>query len=504
MHTEVLIDSFHNDLRAAVVENGKLVELYLSNKQTEQSAGDIYKGTVDAVLPGIQSAFIDVGHERKGYLHISDIVTTGFENLSRDFGSDEMNGRTPGRHDDIGDILRPGQGLLVQVQKESIGDKGAKLTTNISIPGRLLVLMPFQNRIFVSNRITDGENRNRLKMLVADMIPDNTGAIVRTAAESAEEGDIEEDLRRLISLWERISDKGDKSRAPNLIYEEKDLLKRIIRDVFTEEVNILIVDSLELYEKAQSVVEPISPNLANRIRFFEDNTPIFDAFGIENEIERIFRRKIWLRSGGYIVIEETEALTSIDVNTGRFLGREDMEATILKTNMEAATEIARQLRLRNTGGIIIIDFIDMANAENRTALMRQFNEYLRRDRSRTKVCELSALGMIEMTRQRTRESITSVLSRQCPYCNGRGYVLTLEAMADRVEREIERVFQNRSERDISVLLNPHVKKFIEEVLGRRFHDLELKHSGNISLDARQEIPLDGIEILNILGRNLNN
>jgi len=501
MHTEILIDSFRGNIRAAVIENGKLAELYLDKRRSGQRVGDIYLGIVDAVLPGIQSAFIDVGHERKGFLHIDDILTTGLDDIFKEFGEDDVNRRVFSKHSDIQDILSPGQGLLVQVQKESIGEKGAKLTTNISLPGRLVVFMPYQNRTFVSNRINDTETRNRLITLLDGLKPENSGVIVRTAAETAGNQDIEDDLNQLLLTWERISNRAENDRGPIVIYKEKDLLERVLRDYFTEEVNVLIVDSLEVYERAQLLIDSVSPALANRIRFYEDDTPIFDAFGVENEIERIFRRKIWLRSGGYIVIEETEALTSIDVNTGRFLGREDMEATILKTNLEAAAEIARQVRLRNTGGIIIIDFIDMRHPDNKEELMEDFNGYLSNDRSRTKVLELSSLGLVEMTRQRTRESVTSTLSRHCPYCDGRGYVLTLDAMADKVEREITRIFQTRSDRDVLVTVNPQVKEFLIEYYRRRLDTLESKHRGRIRLEERQGMPLDGFEILNIEGIN---
>jgi ribonuclease G len=501
MHIEILIDSYRGGIRAAVIEDGKLAELYLDKGCSEQCVGDIYKGIVDAVLPGIQSAFIDIGYERKGFLHIDDIVSTGLDDISMDFGEEDVNTRAINKHSEIQDILRPGQELLVQVQKESLGEKGAKLTTNISLPGRLAVLMPFQNRTFVSTRISDTEARNRLIALLDDLKPKKTGVIARTTAGTADAREIENDLSQLLLTWERILNRAERDRGPSLIFKEKDLLERVLRDVFTEDVNVLIVDSMEVYERAQTIIDVISPALAHRIRFYEDNTPIFDAFGVENEIERIFRRKIWLRSGGYIVIEETEALTAIDVNTGRFLGREDMEATILKTNLEAATEIARQVRLRNTGGIIIIDFIDMANVENKEALMVSFNGSLRRDRSRIKVLELSELGLVEMTRQRTRESVTAILSRHCPSCGGRGYVLTLEAMADKVEREITRVFQTRSDRDILVAVNPQVKEFLNEYYRRRLENLETKHNGSISLEARQDMSLDGFEILNIKGIN---
>jgi len=497
MHKEILIDTSHGEIRIAAVENGKLVELYLDQEDAGHYAGDIYKGRVEDVLPGLGSAFVDIGHEKRGFLHASDVVLTGIEDIDEVFSESqgEREHFASTAKGSIRDALRTGQDIIVQVTKESIGEKGPKLTTAITIPGRYLVLMPFAHRINISSRIENACERERLREILEGVKPAAHGFIVRTAAEGVEPAFIFHDLEELMATWQRVVTAFERKRAPALLYKDKDLLERVLRDQFTDDVDILITDSLATYERVTALAENYAPKLVSRVRLYDDDHPIFDAFGIEAEIERMFRRKIWLRSGGYIVIDEAEALVAIDVNTGRFLGREGQEDTILKTNLEAAAEIARQVRLRNIGGIIIIDFIDMELPENKKLVLATLKEHMARDRARSKILELSELGMVEMTRQRQRGSLVSALSRPCPYCRGRGTVLEFEVLATRIERDLDRRLRSGIEKDITVVVHPRVKEYLETTFATRLSRIELEHGGHIHLQPKEDVALDGVEIL---------
>ena len=494
MHKEILLDSSHGEVRIAVVENGKLLELYIEQQEATHYAGDIYKGRVEDVLPGLGSAFVDIGHEKRGFLHASDIVLTGIEDVDEYFSQQTGGGAAPphGRTA-IQDALRPGQDVVVQVVKESIGEKGPKLTTALTIPGRFLVLMPHMERVNISSRIENAEERERLRQLVEEVKPPAHGFIVRTAALGEEPELIYHDMEELVELWRRVTLQAEKKRAPALLYKDKDLLERVLRDQFTSDVDVVIADSFTTYNRVTTLTEKYAPQLTSRVRLYEDEHPIFDAFGVEAEIDRMFRRKLWLRSGGYIVIDEAEALVAIDVNTGRFLGREDQEETILKTNLEAAAEITRQVRLRNIGGIIIIDFIDMALPEHRRQVLAALKEHMSRDRARYKILELSELGMVEMTRQRHRGSLVSTLSRPCPYCRGRGMVLDYEVIGTRIERELDRRFHLGEEDDVTVYVHPQVKRFLETSFAERINQLELAHGSRIHVEPREESALDAVE-----------
>lgn len=495
---EILVDTSLGEVRVAVVENGKLVELHLEHEEAGHYAGDVYKGRVEDVLPGLGSAFVDIGHEKRGLLHASDIVATGIEDIDDIFlsqsGGTEGVARAPRGH--IEDILQPGQNIIVQVTKESIGDKGPKLTTAVAIPGRYLVLAPYADRVNISSRIEDEGERERLRLLVEDARPAGHGFIVRTAAEGVEPEFILRDMEDLLETWRRVTAKSERKRAPVLLYKDKDLLERVLRDQFTGDVNTFIADSLATYERVVSLAEKYAPRLASRVRLYEDDHPIFDAFGVEAEIDRMFRRKIWLRSGGYIVIDEAEALVAIDVNTGRFLGHEDQEETVLKTNLEAAAEIARQVRLRNIGGIIIIDFIDMTVPKNKEKVLEKLKEHMACDRARSKILELSELGMVEMTRRRQRGSLVSALSQTCPYCRGRGAVLDFGVLGAKIERELARRLHGESLHEITVVVHPRVKNFLDTTFADRLNRLELESGAQVNVASREDMALDDAEIIN--------
>ena len=496
MHKEILIDSSHGEIRVAVVENGKLVELYIEQEDTGHYAGDIYKGRVEDVLPGLGSAFVDIGHDKRGFLQAADVVITGVEDIDEYFLHQAgQNSPVPAARGAIGDSLRVGQDVLVQITKEAIGDKGPKLTTAITLPGRYLVLMPYADRVNISSRIEDDEERERLRRIVEEGRHGPHGFIVRTAAKGVETVYLYHDMDELVDTWNRLLALAEKKAAPALLHKDKDLLERVLRDQFADDVDVLIADSLPTYDRVCALAERSTPHIVARARLYDDDHPIFDAFGIEPEIDRMFRRKIWLRSGGYIVIDETEALVAVDVNTGRFLGKGDQEETIFKTNLEAAAEIARQLRLRNVGGIIIVDFIDMAEETHRREVLNAFREHSSRDRTRSKILELSELGLVEMTRQRQRGSLVSRLSRPCPYCRGRGQILDFEVIGVRLARELDRRFHTGQQGEVTVYVHPRVKDYLETKFATRLTRLELDHGAHIRLLGREEGALDAVEIV---------
>ena len=367
------------------------------------------------------------------------------------------------------------------------------LTTAITIPGRYLVLMPYIDRVNISNRIKDPEERELLRNMLNGIRPSGLGFIIRTAAGGVEPEFIHEDLEELTSIWKRINEQASRKRAPYLLYKDQKLLQRTIRDIFTGEVDILILDNINDYEDTVKLAEKYSSGLTHRIRLYDDDEPLFEAFGVESEINRMFRRKLWLRSGGYIVIDEAEALVAIDVNTGRFLGKENLEETILKNNLEAAAEIARQVRLRNIGGIIIIDFIDMAFAENRDKVLGVLKKNLENDRARTNILELSEIGLVEMTRQRVRESLLSHISRGCPYCKGRGSVLTMDALLQKIESDLRRGFRNLGN-ELLLTIHPEIKKFLDENYAGRLNQIEHESNGTIHIQEDEDLALDTVEV----------
>ncbi|MGD8717242.1 MAG: Rne/Rng family ribonuclease [Candidatus Zixiibacteriota bacterium] len=498
MQKEIIVDTSLGEVRVALVENGKLVELYYEHEDADHYAGDIFKGRVEDVLPGLGSAFVDIGHEKRGLLHASDVVVTGIEDIDELFLAQSGSGGSPspgeGRNH-IGDVLRPGQSIIVQVTKESIGEKGPKLTTAVALPGRYLVLTPFSDRVNISSRIENEAERTRLRQLVEETRPQGHGFIVRTAATHIEPDFIFRDMEDLLDTWRRVTTKAERKRAPTLLYKDKDLLERILRDQFTGDVDTFIVDSLATYERVTELAGNYAPLLVSRVRLYEDEHHIFDAYGVEAEIDRMFRRKIWLRSGGYIVIDEAEALVAIDVNTGRFLGREDQEDTILKTNLEAAAEIARQVRLRNVGGIIIIDFIDMTIPRNKELVLEKLREHMSRDRARSKILELSELGMVEMTRQRQRGSLTSALSRMCPYCRGRGTVLELDVLGAKIKRELALKLQEAPGGELTIVVHPRVKNYLDTAYAEQLNRIELEYDATVHVVTREDMPLDDVDFI---------
>jgi len=471
MVSEILINATHEEIRVALLEGGQVIEFYVERKRDASLVGNIYKGKVVKILPGMQSAFIDIGLERAAFLYVADIRTDIEEYAP--FLEEEEKGDSvefvshKGRSDlSIEELLQPGQEIIVHVSKDPIGSKGARVTSYITLPGRYLVLMPNVEHVGISRRIADEQERMRLKAIAETIKPKGYGLIIRTASERCSEEELKKDLDFLILLWENIQRKKEKAAAPSLLYSDLDLVFRSVRDLLTHNVERLVIDSAEEYEKIKEFVKTYFPKLLDKIVFYEGPEPILDAFGVEIDISRALGRRVWLKSGGYIVIDQMEAMTVIDVNTGKFVGKDDLEDTILKTNLEAVKEIAYQIRLRNLGGIIVVDFIDMEKPENREKVFNAFVEAMKKDRAKNTILHISELGLIQMTRKRVRESLGRTLCEPCPYCEGKGFVKSPRTLCYEIFRDVGKLAAHGSEK-IIITAHPSVAELLsdEERLG---------------------------------------
>lgn len=429
MSEEILINVTPQETRVAVVENGMLQEVYIERTRQRGIVGNIYKGKVVRVLPGMQAAFVDIGLERTAFLHASDIRSAA--------ASENGTGPTPS----IGELLQDGQELVVQVVKDPLGTKGARLTTQITLPARYLVFLPYSKYIGISQKIGDEATRERLRVLVKSAIPVGTeegGYILRTLAETAAEEEIETDIRYLRRVWAACQGRIHAAPVRSLIHEDLPLALRAMRDLVRSNSEKIRIDSREIFIKARDFGIEFIPEVADRIEHYPGERPIFDLYAVEDEIQKALGSKVTLKSGGYLVLDQTEAMTTIDVNTGAYVGHRNLEETLFKTNLEAAQAIARQLRLRNLGGMIIIDFIDMAEAEHKRQVLRALERALSRDRTKVYITEMSPLGLVELTRKRTRESLEHILCQPCPVCEGRGMLKTPQTVCYEIFREILR------------------------------------------------------------------
>jgi ribonuclease G len=520
MSSELIINADFYETRVALVENGQVAEFYVERTSDRGIGGNIYKGRVVRVLPGMQAAFVDINLEKAAFLYVSDVQhpVTDLEQLFMSSCEVENAEEIPDETDEslteklkdvldlqpsysdvpIQDRLQEGQEILVQVAKEPIGHKGARITTHIALPGRLLVLMPTMDHIGVSRRIENEKERKRLRDLMCVSKPPHCGAIVRTAAEGIEAEKLEAEVEFLLKLWQNIQRRSEHASAPSLVYHEIDITLRAVRDLFTKEVDRLVIDSESEYRKILSFTETFLPSLKTAVELYDGDESIFDAYGIEMEVQRALSKKIWLKSGGYIVIEMTEALTAIDVNTGRYVGKRNLEETILKTNLEAVKEIAYQLRLRNIGGIIIIDFIDMEKEGNREKVCNALKEATRKDKSKTNILQMSELGLIEMTRKRTKESIGRLLCESCFYCEGEGHLKSKQTVCYEILRELERERRDMYGRNIMVVVHPDVAaRFYDEERGplerveeRLQAKLMIKGEASLHLEQYEIAPLE--------------
>jgi len=473
MANEIIINVTSQETRVALLEERVLAELYIERTKDRGIMGNIYKRKVVKVLPGMQAAFVDIGLERAAFLYVSDVYGRVEDYEEMGFPREEIP-LFLSPPSQIEDLLSEGQEVVVQVSKEPLGTKGTRITSHITLPGRYLVYMPTVDHVGVSRRIKDDKERKRLREIVLALRPSQGGFIVRTASEGAEPDEIRNDMDFLLRLWGNIQKKKENAPVPSLIHSDLTMVLRLIRDILSSQVNRIIIDSKEEYENILSFINTYMPRQKYEITFYEDKKAIFDAYGIEVEIDKLLGRKVWLKSGGYIVVDMSEALVAVDVNTGRYVGKRNLADTILKTNLEAAKEIAYQLRLRNIGGIIIIDFIDMEREGDREKVYQALEEAIRKDRQKMNIFKISELGLVEMTRKRTRENIARILSEACPYCEGSGLIKSKTTVCYNIFREIERTSTELGGRSILVEVNPEVADLFYEEERAGVEELERK------------------------------
>lgn len=494
---EIIISVTPQETRVALLENKVLSEIYFETSREKRIVGSIYKGRVTRVLPGMQAAFVDIGLEKAAFLYVSDV-----EGGSRPFANGDLGDgderEIPDRRRptaSIDSLLSEGKEIIVQVAKEPLGRKGARITQHISLPGRNVVYLPTVDHVGVSRRIEDEEERTRLRELVEGLRTSPGGFIVRTVSAGCGPEELKSEMDFLVRLWDEIARKGKHLSPPNLLHADLDLISRSIRDLYTPSVRRIVVDSPDMCKRILEFVETFVPEARRSVELYSRPEPIFDFYGIEIEISRALEKRVWLKSGGYIVIEMTEALTAIDVNTGSFVGKRNLEETILKTNLEAAREIAYQLRLRNIGGIIIIDFIDMEEEANRLKVFETFRTEFDRDRARTNLLQISSLGLVEMTRKRVGESLGRSLSEPCPYCDGKGLVRSKSTVASEIFREIRRRKRQIPGEEVVVEANKEVVRFIceEERLG--LENLESSISKHVTLKVREDFHQEEYELV---------
>lgn len=486
MSREIIVNVDTRETRVALVESGKLVELHVERE--ERVVGSLYKAKVANVLAGMDAAFVEIGLERNAFLYVADVLP-------------EMDDDTPSSRREsmrslkIKDVVKQGQEVLVQVVKGPRGTKGARVSTRVSLPGRYLVLMPDSDNLGVSRKIESESERDRLKKIGDNIKPLGYGVIVRTEAEGRSESELRNDLDFLIRMWSQIQEKAAKIPAPGLVHQDLSLIYKTIRDVFGSEVNKMIIDSPVDYEKAVELIELISPKMRSRLFLYDEPEPIFERYAIEQEIENLLRRKVWLKSGGHLTIDSTEALTTIDVNTGKFIGSTSLSDTILKTNLDAVNEIARQLRLRDIGGIVVIDFIDMSNPKDKQKVVAALEKELHRDRTRTKICHISPLGLIEMTRKRTGETLTEIVTEPCPYCQGKGRVESADTISLRIERELRRMSSEVDDEAFLVQANPEVALHLIGTNGEVIEEIERLLKRAIYVRANESLHMEKFEIM---------
>lgn len=541
MVNELIMNVTPGETRIARMENGVLSELMIERDNDVQVAGNIYFGRINRVLPGMQAAFVDIGLEKAAFLYVADVVPDLFEGIEDDVEDGAKNGQAPednaeasndemadgpvslrdGEKEDvratgthgkpayghsrrprpyraplprIENVVKEGQTIVVQVAKEPIRTKGARVTSHVSLPGRYLVYMPTVNHVGVSRRISSYEERQRLKEILHKNRPASGGFIARTNCVGTSEEKLVEDMNALKETWQKIYQKQEHSKAPALLHADLDIVLRAVRDNFSKEIDRLVIDHKGYHQEIVEFVDKMMPDLVSRVELYDKHMPLFDVYGIESEINRALGKKVWLKSGGYLIIDSSEALTSIDINTGRFVGKRDFEETILTTNLEAVEEVTYQLKLRSIGGIIIIDFIDMNRFAHRMRVYNAMRDALRYDRVKTTISKISELGLIEMTRKRTRDSLTQMMSISCAYCNGTGHVKTALTVAFEVFREIKRVFSGINTRSVLVKAHPKVAKVLFNEGRERLEQVEKNIQKRIVIESDEKFHVEHFEI----------
>jgi len=487
MKKEIFISSSVSETRIAIVENGQLVELFVERPEHERMVGDIYLGKVVNVVQGMHAAFVDIGHEQDAFLHFSDIGDV----LAEYDAFIDLNGKKEAvKNRKSRPIPKQGQEILVQIIKEPISSKGARVSTELSFPGRFLVLVPNSDVVGVSRKIYRVQEKRHLKKIVREMKPDGFGVIVRTVAENKDEKVLRADLENLVKKWKKLQYKLSNAKSPALIYKDVAMASSVIRDLFTSDVSRVRIDSRKLYKEITTYLRDVSPSLLHRVEHYNGKKPLFDHFGIEKDIEKSLSRKVWIPSGGHVIFDHTEAMVAVDVNSGKYIGGKQPEENILKVNLEAAREIARQLRLRDIGGIIVIDFIDMLNPKNKKRLYDEFHRELRKGRAQVNLAQISEFGLIEMTRERIRPSLLFAFSEPCPNCDGVGRIISKSTILTRIDNWLRRFRYHRKERSLKLIVHPSIARYLRQGFVSKLRKLmwryrlriEVKHDDSLRSD----------------------
>ncbi len=519
MQKEIIINATANEIRIAITEDKRLAELFVETPDKERMVGDIYLGKVAKVMHGIRAAFIDLGLKQDAFLHFSDIGSTFTEYTSligdedsevevEDDGDDTEGGeeskppasqptqaptqqrkqQPPVKERNIPDLKR-GQDILVQVTKEPVGRKGVRVTSEVSIPGRFLVLLPFDGKIGVSKKLQNFKEKRRLRRIVRSFIPSTFGAIIRTVAQEQDEASLRQDMESLLTTWREIEKSIKTEEAPALMYKDMATTSSVIRDLFTEAVDRVVVDSKKLFKEIRAYVKLVSPDLIDKIEYYKDKEPIFDVYGVEKEIATALGRKVWLKSGGYIIIEQTEAMVVIDVNSGRYAAKREQELNSLRTNLESAREVCRQLRLRDIGGIIVIDFIDLDDERNRKKIYDELRKEFKRDRAKVTVLPMTEIGIVQITRQRIRQNILHSFSEPCPVCGGGGIVESKSSIINHIERWIRRFKSESKELRLVLTVHPTIAQYLREGTVKRVTKMMFKYFVKIKMDEDPKLPI---------------
>ena len=499
MDKEIYISESMGESRIAIIEDGTLVEVYVEKQDQQRMVGNIYKGKVENVLPGMQAAFVDIGYDINAFLPFSEIENPAYlmdVDESEDSSSNNKTNRKSNKHanDNVNVDLKTGQSIFVQVIKEAFAGKGPRITTEVAIPGRLLVLVPNSKYVGISKKIWDKYERRRLKKLVSSLKDNDAGIIVRTVAEGKSEELIKNDLQNLENNWQKILKASNQKKDVELLYEDLETASSVIRDLFTPDISRIVIDSKKLYKKINSYLEDVSPNMASRLEHYKIKKPLFESMGIENEIDKLLRPKVWLKSGAYLIIEKTEAMVVVDVNSGRFVGKKNHEENSLKINLEACKEVARQLRLRDLSGLVVIDFIDMKNESNRKKIYYELRKELKKDRAKVAVSPISDFGLLEMTRQRIRLSLLDSMSDECPTCKGAGRIMSRETLITRIDHWLRRYKTKNRRLKLKLELHPEIADFMRDnkkaLRGLMWHNFTY-----ISVEGNSKIKRDEFRFL---------
>ena len=503
MKKEIYISESMGESRIAIIEDGTLVEVYVEKQDQQRMVGNIYKGQVENVLPGMQAAFVDIGYDINAFLPFSEIENSAY--LSEIDDDESSNGKktkkNARRRKNSGNVsvgLKTGQEIFVQVIKEAFAGKGPRVTTEIALPGRLLVFVPNAKYIGISKKIWDKYERRRLKKIVSSLKEKDMGVIIRTVAEGKSEELLKNDFSSLIDKWKKLQSKSKRTKEASLIYEDLETASSVIRDLFTPDIGKIVIDSKKLYRKLQSYLEDISPNMANRLEHYKLKQSLFESKGIENELDKLLQPKVWLKSGAYLIIEKTEAMVVVDVNSGRFVGKKNHEENSLKINLEACKEVARQLRLRDLSGLVVIDFIDMREESNQKKIYYELRKELKKDRAKVAVSPLSDFGLLEMTRQRIRLSLLDSMSEECPTCHGSGRIMSRETLITRIDYWLRRYKSKHRSLKLKLELHPEVAEFLKNNK-KALRGLMWQNFTYISIEGNNSIARDEFRFLNSSG-----